>query len=423
MNHTAGPDGPRAGAGGQTRRVPGVGIEPLPGAGPRAAVVGGSIGGLTAALVLRSIGCEVDVCERASAPLEGRGAGIVLHPETLRWPTGPGGIPVERMSTPCRFLRYLARDGSVAYERPSDLRFTAWNTLYRALLADFGEERYHRGAAVEDVDGGGVRLADGPAVPADLVVAADGIDSTVRRRLLPEVRFRPAAYVGWRGVVDEEDLPEDVAAELGGGITYHAAPGTHIVVYPIPDAGGEVAPGRRRVNYVWYRNLDPAGMQELLGDGAGGRRLSVPPGGVAAARADELRAAARAVLPPRLAAVVVATREPFVQAIGDLESPRMARGRVAILGDAAFVARPHAAAGTAKACADAWALGGALAAAGGDVERALAAWEPAQLEVGRSLVARAARNGDRSQVGGGWTPGDPSLAFGLYRPGDSEGGG
>jgi 2,6-dihydroxypyridine 3-monooxygenase len=244
----------------------------------------------------------------------------------------------------------------------------------------------------------------------------------VRRRLLPEVHFRPAAYVGWRGVVDEEELGEATAAALGGGITYYAAPGTHIVVYPIPDAGGEVAPGSRRVNYVWYRNLDPAGLDALLGDGAGGRRLSVPPGGVPAADAGALRAAAGELLPARLAEVVVATRQPFVQAIGDLESPRMALGRVAILGDAAFVARPHAAAGTAKACADAWALGEALAAAGGDAGRALAAWEPRRLEAGRSLVARAARNGDRSQVGAGWTPGDPSLAFGLYRPGDSEGG-
>ncbi|HEX2508517.1 MAG TPA: hypothetical protein VHK23_09365 [Miltoncostaeaceae bacterium] len=388
----------------------------------RVAVVGGSIGGLTAALVLRSIGCEVDVYERASAPLDGRGAGIVLHPETARWPTGPGGIPLERMSTPCRFLRYLARDGSVAYERPSDLRFTSWNTLYRALLGDFGEERYHRGASAEDVAGDGVRLAGGGTVRADLVVAADGIDSTLRRRLLPEVRFRPAAYVGWRGVVDEEELPEETAAQLGGGITYHAAPGTHIVVYPIPDAGGEVAPGRRRANYVWYRNLDAAGLDALLGDGEGGRRLSLPPGGVSEADAEGLRAAAADVLPPRLAEVVAATRQPFVQAIGDLESPRMALGRVAILGDAAFVARPHAAAGTAKACADAWALGEALGAAEGDVARALAAWEADRLDVGRRLVARAARSGDRSQFGGGWTPGDPSLAFGLYRPGDSEGG-
>jgi 2,6-dihydroxypyridine 3-monooxygenase len=385
-------------------------------------VVGGSIGGLTAALVLRAIGCEVDVYERASAPLEGRGAGIVLHRETLRWPTGPGGRAAEEISTPCRFLRYLARDGSVAYERPADLRFTAWNTLYRALLADFGEDRYHRGAAAEDVDDGRVRFPGGGGATADLVVAADGFDSTLRRRLLPEVRWRPAGYVGWRGTVDEDALSVDAAAAIADAVTYHAAPGTHIVLYLIPDTGGEVAAGRRRANYVWYRNLEDAAADALLGDGAGGRRTSLPPGGVPQAAVEELRAAARRELPPQLAEVVLATEEPFVQAIGDLESPRLAVDRVAIVGDAAFVARPHAAAGTAKACADGWALGEALAEAGGDVADALARWEPARLEAGRALVARAARNGDRSQFGGGWTPGDPSLAFGLYVPGDSEGG-
>ncbi len=397
-------------------------IEPLAGPAPRVAVAGGSIGGLTAALALRSIGCEVDVYERASAPLEGRGAGIVLHPETVRWPTGPGGHPVGEISTPCRALRYLARDGSIAYERPADLRFTAWNTLYRSLLADFGEERYHRGALVAAAGDGGVRLASGAAAGADLVVAADGSDSTVRRGLLPEARWRPAGYAGWRGTVDEEHLSAQAVAAIADAVTYHAAPGTHIVLYLIPDAGGEVATGRRRANYVWYRNLDEAGQDALLGDGAGGRRMSVPPGAVPPEAVAELRDAARATLPPQLAEVVTATEQPFVQAIGDLESPRMAVGRVAILGDAAFVARPHAAAGTAKACADGWALGEALAEAGGDVDRALAAWEPARLEAGRGLVARAARNGDRSQFGGGWTPGDPSLAFGLYGPGDSEGG-
>ena len=51
---------------------------------PSIAIVGGSIGGLTAALVLRDIGCDVTVYERASATLEARGAGIAVLPETLR---------------------------------------------------------------------------------------------------------------------------------------------------------------------------------------------------------------------------------------------------------------------------------------------------------------------------------------------------
>ena len=51
---------------------------------PRVVVMGGSLGGLTAALVLRDAGCDVEVYERSELPLEGRGAGIVLNPATVR---------------------------------------------------------------------------------------------------------------------------------------------------------------------------------------------------------------------------------------------------------------------------------------------------------------------------------------------------
>jgi 2,6-dihydroxypyridine 3-monooxygenase len=95
----------------------------------------------------------------------------------------------------------------------------------------------------------------------------------------------------------------------------------------------------------------------------------------------------------------------------------MAFGRVCLVGDAAFAARPHAAAGTAKAAADAWTLAAALAKFGDDVPAALRAWEPAQLEVGRNLVARVQDMGRRSQVDASWVPGDPGLLFGLYGPG------
>jgi len=87
------------------------------------------------------------------------------------------------------------------------------------------------------------------------------------------------------------------------------------------------------------------------------------------------------------------------------------------MGDAAFAARPHAAAGTAKAAANAWALAEALEGARGDVETALLKWEPEQLTLGRNLVERARRIGNRSQFEGNWEPGDPSLNFGLYEPG------
>jgi 2,6-dihydroxypyridine 3-monooxygenase len=95
----------------------------------------------------------------------------------------------------------------------------------------------------------------------------------------------------------------------------------------------------------------------------------------------------------------------------------MAFGRACLLGDAAFAVRPHAAAGTAKAAADGWALAAALTAADGDVPAALASWERSQLALGQALLARCREIGDSSQSGGTFRPGDQRLIFGLYGPG------
>ena len=85
--------------------------------------------------------------------------------------------------------------------------------------------------------------------------------------------------------------------------------------------------------------------------------------------------------------------------------------------DAAFTARPHVAAGTAKAAEDAWTLGRAVAACGRDIVDALGRWEVGQLALGRQVVARSREAGERLQHGT-WTVGEP-LPFGLYTVGDS----
>jgi 2,6-dihydroxypyridine 3-monooxygenase len=121
------------------------------------------------------------------------------------------------------------------------------------------------------------------------------------------------------------------------------------------------------------------------------------------------------LLAPAAAEVVLRTERPYLQAVYDACVPRMAFGRVALIGDAASAARPHAAAGTAKAAANAWALFDALADSS-DIAEALAKWEPSQLELGQRLLRRVKEMGTRSQVECTWTPGDPDLRFGLYGP-------
>jgi 2,6-dihydroxypyridine 3-monooxygenase len=143
----------------------------------------------------------------------------------------------------------------------------------------------------------------------------------------------------------------------------------------------------------------------------------VHPGQVQDRFVAEMRQVAAEVLAPAAAEVVLRTEEPYLQAVYDVGTERMAWGRVALIGDAASAARPHAAAGTAKAAANAWALFDALGEGSGDVADALAKWEPGQLELGQRLLRRVKEMGTRSQVDCTWVPGDPDLRFGLYGPG------
>jgi 2,6-dihydroxypyridine 3-monooxygenase len=392
---------------------------------PRVVVAGGSLGGLTAALHLRDVGCDVVVYERSRAPLKGRGAGIVLHPSTVRYLTSGGTIKVPDVSTRADRLRYLNRDGSVRYEEECRYRFTSYYTLYRGLLGCLEPDRYRLGQQVVDFsaneDSVTVRLEEGSREECELLVFADGIHSTGRALLLPDVEPRYAGYVGWRGTVQEAEMEGKAFGALQEAIIYYVGPNTHILTYPIPDFDGSVEPGRRRINFVWYRNVaDGPDLQDLMTDREGTTHtVSLGPGTVRTGHMGALFAAARAELPEIIAETVVRSREPFVQVVFDVEVDRMAFGRTCLIGDAAFAIRPHAAAGTAKAAEDAFTLAETLSAAEGDVLDALRRWEPGQLALGRQVLERARDIGDRSQFLGTYTPPDPYLSFGLYRPGDS----
>jgi 2,6-dihydroxypyridine 3-monooxygenase len=264
-----------------------------------------------------------------------------------------------------------------------------------------------------------VRFADGSAQRADLLVCADGVSSTARARLLPAARPAYSGYVAWRGMVPEASLDATTRAALDDAITYYVYANSHVLVYPMPGPNGSIASGERLINFVWYRNyLEGNDLDELLIDATGQRRdTSLPPGAVREPHVQEMRAVASSRLPAALAQVVCCTAQPFVQVIFDIDVPRMAFGRVCLIGDAAFAVRPHAAAGTAKAAADAWSLAEALGCHA-DVATALTDWEPRQLALGRQLLERTRRIGRRSQFDGNWVPGDPELIFGLRSPGE-----
>ena len=390
----------------------------------KAAVIGGSVGGLATAIQLRSIGFDVDVYERTSGAMTSKGGGIVLQDNMVTWFQDALGIDIATMSARTDYLRYFDRDGRVVSNRPVVWLNTSWSTIYSRLFQVFGQENYHRGRQVLRVEQGTraatVHFDSSESVPADLVVFADGVRSTGRAQYCPDVVPRYAGYVGWRGTVSEADLEPGTRHSLADAMSYHVGQNTHIVIYPIPGPDGQLKVGERLINYVWYRNV-PEGpeLDELVTDKRGRVcKLSVQAGDVQDHFVEALRRDAIDLLPPPIAEAVLKTKQPFIQILRDILVDRMVHDRAVILGDAAFASRPHAAAGAAKAVADAIALSDHLVKTDLDVDAALANWEPTQLAIGRNLVKRVRQMGARSQFENTWTPGDPAFDFGLPGPDD-----
>jgi 2-polyprenyl-6-methoxyphenol hydroxylase-like FAD-dependent oxidoreductase len=359
----------------------------------RAIVIGGSMSGLFAGLLLRRHGFDVEVYERVESELSGRGAGIVAQPvvaETLR---GLGIDPVD-LGVDMTMRKILDAEGRIVCEVACPQTLTAWERLYRLLRDAFPAAHYHRGVGLKGFEQSGrsvtAHFSDGASTEADLLVGADGIRSTVRQQLLPELNPLYAGYVAWRALLAEKAIPAAVHRELFEFMTFCLPPGEQFLGYPVAGPDNDLRIGHRRYNVVWYRPADEATeLQRLLTDDSGvTHAISIPPPLIRRAAVAEMRAAAERLVAPQFRAIARLMDEPVLQPIYDLETPRMAFGRVAVLGDAAFVARPHVAAGVSKAVDDATALLSALEGEA-DVATALLRFQAERLPVGRRIIERA----------------------------------
>ena len=391
---------------------------------PRAVIMGGSIGGLTAALVLRDDGWDVDVFERSSALLESRGAGIISHPITLRYATEFAGYGLNDLSIKPAWCRYVNDQGKVVSEQACHFRVNSYGTLYRTLVHAFGMEKLHLGRSVvrfrEEGSQVKIFISDNDIKMADLLVCADGINSTARKFMVPDASPEYAGYVAWRGTVGKQNLSAETFEALQEAITYHLMADGHLLAYPILTRDRDTGKAKRLINWLWYVNVrEGEALDDLLTDRGGVLRdTSLAYNTLQEKHVARLRQNAGKVLPPSFAELVLSTKEPFIQAVFDGLIPTMAFGRVCIMGDAAFAARPHCGAGTAKAAEDAWQLGNALAKTNNDVPLALQHWQERQLQCGAQLVARAREIGHRLQFENTWPVGQ-GFPFGLYEPGDS----
>ncbi|NEQ19725.1 MAG: hypothetical protein F6K28_09575 [Microcoleus sp. SIO2G3] len=168
--------------------------------------------------------------------------------------------------------------------------------------------------------------------------------------------------------------------------------------YLVPGPNGELDEGKRRINWLWYFNiLDGDELKTVMTDSQGGvRKFFLPQGEVRESVMQQMRVAAKGYLPEIFQYLFELTEKAFIQPIYDLSVPRMVFGRVCLIGDAAFVVRPHTAAGTSKAVTNAIELAQELQESGGDVVAALEKWEPIQLAMGNYLKLLGVTLGNRS---------------------------
>ena len=363
---------------------------------PSATIIGGSMAGLFAATALSKKGWDISVHEKVPVPLSGRGAGIATYDELADLvfkATNNNNV----LGTTAKSRVSLDINGKIinSYDYPQV--YTSWQYLFSILREQISNDDYFMGddciKIEQNEDKAIAFFENGKKKETDLIIVANGIKSELRTYVDNKAYPQYAGYVGWRGVVNEEEISKNSLEILSNYFIVVLPYNQQIASYPIAGEGkNPFKIGERRINWIWYKPVPQNKLKEIL-LGKSGQQFEdgIPPNEIREEIVNDLFKEAEAKLPPQLVELVKITKQPLIQPIFDLQSMKMKNGRVVTIGDAAFTARPHVGMGVTKAAMDAFTLSEYLEDSSNldDLDK----WEHSRLKESQFIVNRSRKLG------------------------------
>ena len=363
---------------------------------PSATIIGGSMAGLFAATALSKKGWDISVHEKVPVPLSGRGAGIATYDELADLvfrATNNNNV----LGTTAKSRVSLDINGKIinSYDYPQV--YTSWQYLFSILREQISNDDYFMGddciKIEQNEDKAIAFFENGKKKETDLIIVANGIKSELRTFVDDKAYPKYAGYVGWRGVVNEEEISKKSLETLSNYFIVVLPYNQQIASYPIAGEGkNPFKIGERRINWIWYKPVPQNSLQQIL-LGKSGQQFEdgIPPNEIREEIVNDLFKEAEEKLPPQLVELVKITKQPLIQPIFDLQSMKMKKGRVVTIGDAAFTARPHVGMGVTKAAMDAFTLSEYLEDSSNldDLDK----WEHSRLKESQFIVNRSRKLG------------------------------
>lgn len=357
---------------------------------PKIAIIGGGIGGLTAAVALRQRGIDAQVFEQ-SPKISEIGAGVALTPNAMKAYRGLG-LEAEISAIGYEADYQVVRNwnnGSVISRVPRKGAYTRefgapYLTMHRAdligvLHRQLPDAAIHLSARCVGVDGNErsarARFADGGEIEADVIVGADGIHSAVRSSLFGKQAPRFTGCACWRGLVPLDAFPPGVVSTDG---TMYMGPNSHIIYYLV--RGGEL------VNFVAHVESDAFTGESWTQECDRSEVMETYAG----------------------------WHEPLLQLLGSAERyykwalydreplSHWSKGRATLLGDSAHAMLPYIGQGACMAIEDGYTLAAVIAQMPDDIGAALKVYERMRLPRARRAVLEARARGEEMHRTSPW---------------------